>query len=403
MPHSKSALAIWRFLLGCLFLLNLLNPASAVADDVNEALDPQLNERILYVPVQDSPQVRLQVTLFTPDGPGPFPLAILNHGKEPGSPKNEKRYRSVYAARYFLSRGYAVALPMMRGFAGSEGDTWVTGCDLERMAVRHAQDIAKVVQYLGSQPDLGIPIDANRVVIFGQSMGGWNTLAAGSLSIPGVKGLINFAGGLNAPACPAWQRDLPIATSHFGQHTSVPSIWFYGDNDSKFSTPLWRNMLEQYNAAGGKAEIVAYGSFMQDSHNFLGRIEALPVWMPKLDAFLERLGLPRDNLHPSLLPSPYPAPTRFANIDDINALPMVNDKGREEYKAFLKKDMPKVFAIATNGATVSTSGGYDPLERAMTACRQHNLQCQAYAVDNQVVWPKALTEPLAKSFAELTK
>ena len=101
------------------------------------------------------------------------------------------------------------------------------------------------------------------------------------------------------------------------------------------------------------------------------------------------------------MPAPYPKASGFAAIDDPSALPLVNDKGRQVYQAFLKKEMPRVFLIAANGAGVSTNVGYDPLARGQALCKQHNLRCQVYAVDDQVVWPKPVPLPPPTSFARL--
>ena len=38
-----------------------------------------MNEKVFRVPV-DGDDTRLVVTLLTPNGPGPFPLAVVNHG-----------------------------------------------------------------------------------------------------------------------------------------------------------------------------------------------------------------------------------------------------------------------------------------------------------------------------------
>jgi dienelactone hydrolase len=388
-----------RLLAFAIFCLSTFG--ARASDDSSPDLDLSLNERVIYVPVDEVAQVKLQVTLMRPDGAGPFPLAVLNHGKDFGMPRDEKRYRSPYAARYFLSRGYAVAMPMMRGFAGSEGETWVRGCDLERIGLKQAQDIGRVIEYLGRSSDLGFAIDARQVVVSGQSMGGWNTMAVGTLQLPGVKGLVNFAGGINAPSCPSWQRSLVAAAGHYAEQSTVPAIWFYGDNDSRFSSAVWRGMHTNYTRAGRTVELVGYGRFMDDAHNFLGKIEALPVWAPKIDEFLSRVGLPSKNLHPQLLPAPYPLPSQFAAVDDVMAVPIVGDKGREDYQAFLRKERPRVFAISTKGATVMTDGGYDPLDRAQTLCKKNNLRCQVYAVDDDVVWPKPLPIPQATPFAGL--
>lgn len=381
-------------------MMGLLAMRHAGADTGNETLDPQLNEQVLAIPVGTRPQVNLQVTFFRPNGPGPFPVAVLNHGKDIGLPKDAKRYRSVYAARYFLSRGYAVVLPMMRGFAGSGGETWIHGCDLDAMGREQAKDIDEVIRYL-PRSTVSKWLDMSRVIISGQSIGGWNTLAAGALNTPGVKGLVNFAGGVQAPTCPGWQEQLPAAAGRYGETTHVPSIWFYGDNDSKFPPAVWQAMKNRYEQSGGRVEMVAYGRFQNDAHNFLGYVEALPVWTPKLDTFLARLGLPSRCTNPELLPGPYPEPSGFARIDDIAAIPLIDDQGRDAYQVFLKRTMPRVFAIASNGSTVSTDGGYDPLARVLTTCRQRNFQCRVYAVDDQVVWPKPMEVPAPTQFARV--
>jgi predicted acyl esterase len=101
-----------------------------------------MNERVLSVLGDAENPVRLMVTVLTPDGPGPFPLAVLNHGAAGTSrPDLEPRYYQTFAAYYFLSRGYAVVLPMMRGFAGSEGQQIYNGCNQKDVGIANAKDI----------------------------------------------------------------------------------------------------------------------------------------------------------------------------------------------------------------------------------------------------------------------
>ncbi|HQU17266.1 MAG: hypothetical protein B7Z66_11040 [Chromatiales bacterium 21-64-14] len=359
--------------------------------------NPALNEQVLELPGDPLHPVLLQVTLMEPNGSGPFPLAVLNHGKAVGNPRFAPRYRSVYAARYFLSRGYAVALPMMRGFAGS-GGTFRPSCSAEADGIHEARDIIAVIEDLSKRKE----IDTHRIVVFGQSYGGWNSLALGALNYPGVKGIIDFAGGRKAPTCGDWQDDLAAAAGAFGGLTKVPSIWFYGNNDAIFPTPVWRAMYRNYTAAGGKAQLVAYGRFLNNSHNFLGDIEALPIWIPKVDAFLARIGLPSRDLHPSLLPAPYPKPTHFAALDDVRAVPNLNRQGRQSYRAFLRiKVRPRVFLLGRK-IIVTTNGGYDPLARGLKLCRQAGHRCWPYAVDDQVVWPfRHMVIPPPSHYAKL--
>ena len=401
LPLSNKIRRFTATLLTVVFVTIPLVARLARADAKTDAAamrDPHIHEQVLSVPGDPARPVMLQVTFYTPDGAGPFPLAVLNHGKDSGDPRLQPRNREVYVSRYFLSRGYAVALPMLRGFAGSGGVYDPHGCDAEADGLSQAKDLRAVLDYLVKRPD----IDARHIVMFGQSYGGWNTLAFGTLNYPGVRGLVNADGGRRAPTCPDWERELAIAAGHYARQTQVPSIWFYGDNDSTFPVSTWRRMYERYTALGGRAELVAFGCFMKDAHHFLEYPEGLSqIWTPKMDGFLARIGLPSRILHPELLPTSFPAPTHFAAIDDVNAVPLVNNVGRRDYRAFLTRSMPRVFAIAPDGTAVTTNGGYDPLARALKLCRKYHRVCRPYAVDDEVVWPIPTPVPPATHFAQI--
>ena len=55
-------------------------------------LDYRMNEHVVQVPVGDG-GVTLETTVFQPNGPGPFPLIVINHGKDPGRPSLQPRDR----------------------------------------------------------------------------------------------------------------------------------------------------------------------------------------------------------------------------------------------------------------------------------------------------------------------
>jgi len=384
----SSQIKSFRFASPCLLWVCFLwLPVAAPTRAEEQALDPSLNERVIQVPGDPLHPVMLEVTVFSPNGPGPFPLAILNHGKELGKPKDEPRYRSAYIARYFLSRGYVVALPMMRGFAGSGGVFDPHGFDVEASGLTQAYDIAAVIHYMVRQPT----IDGSRIIVSGQSFGGWNTLAFATLHYPGVKGALNFSGGMKEPLCPDWENNLIEAAGVYGARTQIPSLWFYGDNDSKFPAATWHSMFDRYTQAGGPATLVSYGSFMADAHNMLGSMEGFPLWMPKVDAFLVSLGLPGKLIDPRYLPASFPPPSHFAAVDDVKTVPYLNDKGRAAYRQFLTKSLPRVFIITPEGNFASFDGGYDPLTRGMGICRKTFAHFQLYAVDNNVVWTPPAT------------
>lgn len=371
-------------------------------------LNPTLGEQVISVAIPQkaddarSPMLRLQVTLFTPPDPGPHPVALFIHGKDPILPNLQHRERAEYVARYFLSRGYAVVMPMLRGFAGSEGRAWPDDCNVSMNTVLEAEDINQLIKSLTYHPEISHhALDMERVIVAGQSYGGWATLGVGALEIPGVTGLINFSGGVKASTCRHWEDQLVNAAEKLGRDTRTPSLWFYGSNDSLFSETLWHALDKSYRSAGGRPQVVNVGDFMEDSHQLIGKIEGLPIWTPKVDQFLESLNMPHTNLHPDLLPHPYPTATGYAKLDDVSALPLINDAGRDMYRKFLVSPKPRVFLIATTGGTTLLTQGYDPLEQGMQSCRQHQLRCQAYAIDDRVVWPLPMMRPTPTNFAKL--
>ena len=374
----------------------LLLPGAGRAQASTAAPEASMNERVLMVPVDAQRNVRLQVTVLQPDGPGPFPLAVVNHGasgKQP--PAQMERHRHNFAAYYFLSRGYAVVLPMVRGYAGSEGRLYAAGCNYENIALSIAADLQAVLDFMARDP----AIDARRTVVAGQSFGGWNTLAFGSLADPRVKGLVNFAGGVNASSCSTSPAALARGAGRFGATARAPSIWFYGENDSFFGPPLAQAMHERYTAAGAPAKLVAFGPFMQDAHELLAYPEGLPLWALRLDAFLQQLGLPGRVAHPEYLPQDFPPPSGYAAIDDVDAVPYLDDRGREHYRRFLARAAPRVYVLSPYGFLGAYYGGFDPVGRGLKDCRARARECFVYAVDGHVAWTRPTPAPPASGFA----
>ncbi len=375
-------------LLFLLLILALATHGAALAQAAEESPEDgppiSTNERVIMVPGHAPDRVKLQVTIMTPPGNGPFPLVILNHGSNDKPAREQERYHRSFGAYYFLARGYAVAMPMMRGYAGSEGQQIYSHCNQEQVGLFNAHDIDAVIDYMAAQPY----VDGARVVVAGGSFGGWNTLAYGTLNRREVKGLISFAGGALISNCPMEALSLELALKHYAQATKLPSLWLYGGNDSKFSTPVWHAMYDSYVAAGGKAELADLGTYMPDTHNMMGNPEGLAVWAPRVDAFLGRIGLSNHVAYPGYLPSPFPPPTHAAALDDVDAVPYLNDAGRALYRKFLTLPMPRVFFVSPSGWRVSKAGGFDPLASGMRLCAEAGQQCIVYAIDDAVTWVK---------------
>lgn len=369
------------------FAASLLFAVGAALAQAPET-DSALNETVQSIRKPGLFAIDLETTIYKPDGDGPFPVAVINHGKASGDPRFQGRYRPAQPARYFLQRGYAVVVPMRQGFSKSGGGYIGGGCNVESNGRVQAEDVKAVLDYLVAQPW----VDKERMLVLGQSHGGWTTLAFGPLNYPGVKALVNFAGGLRQPDCPNWKEALAGGAAGYARGTRLPSLWFYGDNDSYFDPPTFHAMFDQYNAAGGKAKLVAFGKFGADAHSLFGLRTGAAIWQPQLNAFLASVDLPSE-VQPAFAKYgarssvPVPPPTGFAALEEESKVPHVRDTGRAGYKAYLGRLLPRAFAIAPNGAWGWAEGGDDPLRRALFICnRTGQGECRLYSVDDQVVW-----------------
>jgi hypothetical protein len=179
-----------------------------------------------------------------------------------------------------------------------------------------------------------------------------------------VRGLINFAGGLRSDddSCP-WQAGLEAAFANYGAHSTLPSLWFYGRNDSYFKPALAARLRDDYVQAGGRAELVAYGPFKRDAHGMAGSQDGFAVWWPETRQYLESLGMPT-GVTVAIADDPEIPASRFASLDDVDAIPYLRDGGRRAYRAFLGKETPRAFAVSPNGAWSWAEEGEDPAWRA---------------------------------------
>lgn len=315
------------FILGLLLLLFL--PAQAQSEALNRAL----GERIEFVQTGGPASVTLQVTVFQPDGPGPFPVAIINHGKDIGNPRMQARNRPIAATRQFLARGYAVVAPMLHGFAGSGGTLVQHGCDTRANGEAPTQDLAAVIKWLQTQTWA----DTDNMLMAGQSYGGLATMAYSQDPDPGVKLFINFAGGVRYADDCDWEKNLREAFKSYGQKSQAPSVWFYGENDSYFPPRVIKPAFQAFEDAGGKGEMVAYGPFGKDAHAMFANVDGVEVWLDKVLQTMKHRGLPIKVILPRYGRTDVgPAPTGHADadVDDFKSLRQVDALAGKAYSAF---------------------------------------------------------------------
>ena len=344
-------------------------------------LDRRLDEQVMRLPYPGRPGIELETTVYRPEGPGPFPLLVINHGKSNGVPSAQPRAHYEWLTRVFLRRGWAVALPMRQGFAGSGGrHPPLVDCDFEALGRAQAEDVRAAITQLATEPW----VDAGQIVVAGQSYGGLATLAYGVQPHRGVRALINFAGGVRHPGC-ANEVALARAMSIWGRSVRLPSLWFYGDNDSLWSPAAWQQMHAAWTQAGAEARLVAFGQFASgDAHDLLASAAGVRIWLPEVERLLRSLNLPTApvrTLTGARLPNPVSAQPQ---LGDIDTLPGRGPKVRAAYRDFLAAEPPRAFVLGPGGVFAWAAGGRAPEQSALDGCRRLAINgCQLWAVDDQ--------------------
>jgi dienelactone hydrolase len=238
----------------------------------------------------------LEASLYLPAGTPPYPLVVINHGS-PRNPSRRRNFNSnnlyTAASQWFVSQGYAVVVPLRRGYGGSdrqfaEGYTSCQKPDYFKAGLATAEDILGVVADLQKQNF----IDPKRVIIVGQSAGGWGAIAAASHNPVGVLGIINFAGGRGSYAdhenCsfPA----LIEAAAKFGQTAHTPTLWLYTENDRYFNPNLARQMFAKFaQPSPAEDQLVILPAFGNDGHSLFSSRSGLANWTGQVTNFLQQV------------------------------------------------------------------------------------------------------------------
>ncbi|HEX2455274.1 MAG TPA: alpha/beta fold hydrolase [Vicinamibacterales bacterium] len=201
--------------------------------------------------------LRLEAYLYKPEGPGPFPLVVYNHGSRAGEERTERPI--AFIARLLLPAGYAVLVPERRGYGKSEGKTFVEEIGNDRgprFVARldaEAKDALAAVDAVAHQP--GSSIDVTRVAIMGWSFGGIVTTLAASGTDRFRVAIIQAPGALN------WDRspDLRSALTAAARKIRVPSACAVAKND--LTTESARSICETIKKNGTVTDLRIYGPF----------------------------------------------------------------------------------------------------------------------------------------------
>ena len=277
---------------------------SVGANAQTQAMDRQLNEAVISLDVNVKDMYsrdisgKVVVTQFKPNGKGPFPILVLNHGRSGTNRAEPPRFRYIPQVTYFVKRGFAVFVPTRIGYGelGTELDPEESGdCDKKNyvaMAEASTTEILAVVDYAKQQSY----VDARRILMIGQSVGGYSTVATTAKNPEGLVAAINFAGGsggnpLTRPGNPCEGYKLEKMYANFGVTSKVPMLWVYTENDKYFGPKFSQAWHKAFVDAGGRAELSLLPPFAKDGHTLFS--SGSGIWEPVVSKFLDANGFPQ--------------------------------------------------------------------------------------------------------------
>lgn len=264
---------------------------------------PALREEVVRVPLlQPSPADgvdALVATLFQPPGPGPFPVIVLSHGS-PGNPQHRAemgRYRLVPQIEALVLRGFAVLVPMRRGYGATGGSFRenIGDCaggkpEFAAAGAEGARDLLSAIAFIRTRASL----DAQRIVLMGQSAGGFASLAAAAQSPRGVVAVLNLAGGRGGngrDGRPCAPEQMAQVIGGYARVIAVPVLWFYAENDRYFGPAAVRGWFKAFEDAGGRGRLVVHPPYGADGHLLFYKAEARPIWTAAMEEFFRGAGL----------------------------------------------------------------------------------------------------------------
>jgi len=222
----------------------------------------------------DEGQITLIAYVYRPVKTVGREVVIFNHGSTGGwatSPKEPVALTRSYI-EYFIRRGFILVIPLRRGFGESSGSyreecAYQAGkCTLAEsraVAERALPEASKDLDAVIDQLVIGklAPPEA-KILMVGQSRGGFLSLYYAANRPEMVKGVISFVGG-QASISNKWPPEENAArmklhekvASSAGAALKVPTLWIYGARDSFYEEGASSQWFKAFKDAGGKGEI----------------------------------------------------------------------------------------------------------------------------------------------------
>lgn len=266
----------------------------------------RLMDEDVRIPVSNG-NYSIAAKILRPDGAGPYGAIVLNHGTAVSA--EERRTESpdllLHTAAQFARRGYVVVMPLRRGFGATGGEFAedAGSCrnpDYQRGEAAAAEDVMAAYDYTRVLPY----VDGSRMILAGQSAGGVASLYTAARAPEGLVAVLAFAAGRGGnparnPGVPCAVEPLARVFDEMGKAVKAPVLFHYAENDHFFNAQTSRLWFERFTAGGARAEYVLQPPFGKDGHYIFSDDSGARYWLPAVERFLARNGVPFEAMVPS--------------------------------------------------------------------------------------------------------
>lgn len=263
------------------------------------AHDPQRPAFVLEDVFVPAGYHKLAVTILRPAGSGPYGAVVLNHGAGLTDEARQRESPALlrHAAHALAERGYAVVMPLRRGF-GATGGRFAEdsgSCRNPRYEAGEraaASDVLAAYEFARKLPY----VDPSRLILAGQSAGGVASLYAAAQAPQGLVAVLAFAAGRGAdplhPGVPCAAERLAAVFEQTGRLIEVPVLLHYAENDRSFGPAASGAWFKRFKAGGARAEYVLQPPFGEDGHYVFSERAGIKLWLPRVESFLSRHRIP---------------------------------------------------------------------------------------------------------------
>jgi len=271
-----------------LFVFASLVPGHLLADDGRRGPPPEA--QLVSFPGADA-ATELKGFLYVPQGKGPFPAVLWNHGSEklPGWQPD--------LARFYNQQGFVFFIPHRRGQGRSpgpyimdrvnaiRGEVWTHAEGERRFIALHeeaARDVDAALAWLKRRPE----VDPSRIVMSGLSFGGIQTVLAAERG-QGVRAFVAFA-----PGAIAW-KNVPALGERLRRAAAAakaPLLIVQAANDFDLgpSRELGPVLAARADRSGARTYPAFGGSPEDGHHGFATRPAGIAIWGPDVIAFVKQ-------------------------------------------------------------------------------------------------------------------